>query len=39
MLIKLAGDIVSHRKTPLALYTEHVLLNHANLKKYYPAAT
>jgi ribose transport system substrate-binding protein len=39
MLMKLADDVVSHRKTPLALYTEHVLLDHANLKKYYPAAT
>ena len=39
MLIKLASDVVSHRKTPLALYAEHVLLHHANLKKYYPAST
>jgi len=39
LLMKLAGDIVSHRKTPLALYTEHVVLNHANLKKYYPTVT
>jgi ribose transport system substrate-binding protein len=39
MLMKLAGDVVSHRKTPLALYTEHVLLDRTNLNKYYPAAT
>jgi len=37
LLMNLTENIVSHRKTPFALYTEHGVLNHANLKKYYPA--
>ncbi|HTF62622.1 MAG TPA: substrate-binding domain-containing protein [Edaphobacter sp.] len=36
-LMKLAVDIVTHQKTPLAIYTDHVLLHRGNLRKYYSA--
>jgi ribose transport system substrate-binding protein len=35
-LVKLATALVAHQKTPLAEYIDHVLLEHSNLKKYYP---
>jgi ribose transport system substrate-binding protein len=38
-LIKMAADVIAHRKTPLAVYTEHLLLSHRNLKKIYPATS
>lgn len=38
-LMKMAAAVVAHQKTPLAVYTEHVLLNHANVKKFYPSTT
>lgn len=34
-LMELAADIVAHQKTPLAIYTDHVLLHRGNVRKYY----
>ncbi len=36
-LMRLASGIIAHEKTPLAVYIEHVLLDHANVLQYYKA--
>jgi ribose transport system substrate-binding protein len=36
-LIRLASSVLAHEKTPLAVYTDHVLLDHDNIYQYYPA--
>jgi ribose transport system substrate-binding protein len=35
-LIRLASAVLAHEKTPLAVYTDHVLLDHSNVQQYYP---
>ena len=35
-LIRLALAVLHREQTPLAVYTEHVLLNHDNISRYYP---
>ncbi len=34
-LIRLASGIIAHEKTPLAVYIDHVLLDHSNVLRYY----
>jgi len=34
-LIRLASLVLAHEKTPLAVYTDHVLLDHNNVQRYY----
>jgi ribose transport system substrate-binding protein len=36
-LIRLASSVLAHEKTPLAVYTDHILLDHDNIFQYYPA--
>jgi len=38
-LVTLVRAILNREKTPLALYTEHVLLDRSNLRRYYPDST
>lgn len=38
-LIKLASSILNREHTPLAMYTDHVLLDATNVKQYYPASS
>lgn len=35
-VVKLALALLNREQTPLAVYTEHVLLNHQNIAHYYP---
>ena len=35
-LIKLAARVLNRDHTPLAVYTEHILLDSTNVKRYYP---
>jgi ribose transport system substrate-binding protein len=37
-LIRLASAVLAHEKTPLAVYTEHILLDRSNVLQYYPAS-
>lgn len=37
-LIRLASAVLAHEKTPLAVYTDHLLLDHSNVQQYYPVA-
>jgi len=37
-LIDLASSVLAREKTPLALYVDHVLLDHENVLEYYPPA-
>jgi len=35
-LIRLASAVLAHEQTPLAVYTDHILLDSNNLHQYYP---
>jgi ribose transport system substrate-binding protein len=38
-LVSLAMSILNHERTPLAVYTEHVLLDANNIARYYPISS